>query len=100
MFDNWLVRHKDKRSLILHAAGIPLTIVAIPALIVASLRESNWLYLPAAAAFVIGYALQFVGHAIEGNDAGEMILIKKLLGRPYKAVANHDEKEPGNERSS
>ncbi len=41
----------------------------------------------AAAAFVAGYALQFAGHAIEGNDAGELILFKRLLGRPYVAVA-------------
>ncbi len=37
-------------------------------------------------AFVLGYVLQFVGHAIEGNDAGETILVKKALGMPYVAV--------------
>lgn len=40
----------------------------------------------AAGAFVLGYLLQFVGHAIEGNDAGETILVKKALGMPYVAV--------------
>lgn len=37
--------------------------------------------------FVGGYALQFVGHCIEGNDMGEWILVKRLLGRPYVAVS-------------
>lgn len=35
---------------------------------------------------VAGYVLQFLGYVVEGNDAGEMILIKKLLGKPYRAV--------------
>ena len=35
----------------------------------------------------VSYILQGIGHAIEGNDMGEVVLIKKLLGRPYVAVA-------------
>ena len=34
-----------------------------------------------------GYVLQFLGHAVEGNDPGEIIVVKRLLGRPYVAVA-------------
>mgnify|MGYP007106202038 CR=1 FL=1 len=34
-----------------------------------------------------GYLLQFIGHVHEGNDMGEVILVKKLLGRPYVAVS-------------
>ena len=36
---------------------------------------------------VISYIVQWVGHLIEGNDMGEIILIKKMLGRPYVAVS-------------
>ena len=36
---------------------------------------------------IISYALQWIGHRIEGNDMGELILIKKMLGRPYVTVA-------------
>lgn len=43
--------------------------------------------------FVGGYALQFVGHAIEGNDAGELIVIKKWFGLPYVAVVPRLPKE-------
>ncbi len=33
------------------------------------------------------YVLQWLGHRIEGNDMGEVIVIKRMLGRPYQAVA-------------
>jgi len=88
MLENWFQRHQNKTSLRLHVVGIPLTLLAIPAVIVAATKDSTVGYVVAAVLVVIGYALQFVGHAIEGNDAGEMILIKKLLGKPYKAIAD------------
>ena len=36
---------------------------------------------------MIGYLLQWLGHRIEGNTMGEWIVVCKLLGRPYVAVA-------------
>jgi len=36
---------------------------------------------------VVGYFLQWVGHRIEGNDVGEFIPFKKMLGLPYVAIA-------------
>ena len=81
--DNWRLRHRNRTSLVLHLAGIPMTIAAGVLVVVAIAADGVvWLWL-AAALFVGGYALQFIGHAIEGNDAGEMILVKKLLGKPY-----------------
>lgn len=64
----------------LHLIGLPVTFV-LPVIL---MGERQWLW--AAGAFVAGYALQFLGHAIEGNDAGEMIVVKKMLGKPYIAV--------------
>ena len=40
-----------------------------------------------AAAFVLGYVLQYVGHLAEGNDLGEWAAIKRLLGLPYVGIA-------------
>jgi hypothetical protein len=60
--------------------GIPLTLAAIPVGIHYSLWLALWL-------FVGGYALQFLGHAVEGNDAGEWVAIKRLLGLPYVAIS-------------
>ena len=78
----------------LHMIGIPLTLLAIPSVVVAiRYAQPRW-YLMALGLVVIGYGLQFVGHAIEGNDAGEMILIKKLLGKPYIDIVEPESKNP------
>jgi hypothetical protein len=77
---NWLQRHQHPFSFVIHLIGIPMTIAALPCLI---LGQYWW----ALGLFVGGYFLQFVGHKVEGNDVGEIIPIKKLLGLPYVAVA-------------
>lgn len=84
---NWLERHQHPASQVLHAIGIPM-LVAIPIVIVVQLRHHRWdLWWTPLALFVGSYLLQWIGHAIEGNDMGELILIKKLRGRPYVAVS-------------
>lgn len=84
---NWLERHQHPVSLILHVIGIPLTILAV-ALAGWQLSESRWdLWYRPAGLFLGGYFLQWIGHRIEGNDMGELILIKKALNRPYTAVS-------------
>jgi hypothetical protein len=49
--------------------------------------------------FVGGYVLQWIGHLIEGNDVGEIIPIKKLLGMPYIAVAPQYRRKPNADSS-
>lgn len=84
---NWLQRHQHPVSFWLHMVGIPLTIAAIP-LAIWQLVEGRWdLWWRPVALIVGGYLLQWVGHLIEGNDMGELILIKKWRGKPYVAVA-------------
>jgi hypothetical protein len=39
------------------------------------------------AGLVVGYLLQYIGHRAEGNDVGEFIPIKRLLGLPCVAIA-------------
>jgi uncharacterized membrane protein YGL010W len=90
MFEGWKKRHQNKTSFTLHMIGIPMTILAIVPLVVAIAQGPDAWYLVALALFIVGYALQFIGHGIEGNDAGEMILIKKLLGKPYIAIVEKD----------
>lgn len=77
---NYAQRHQHPVNQGLHLIALPLTFVA-PAV---CLVHGQWL--AAGLAFVGGYGLQFWGHAIEGNDAGEAVLIKKWLGLPYVAV--------------
>jgi hypothetical protein len=83
----WLERHQHPVSLALHIVGIPLTIAA---LVLAGVQLAAWrwdLWWRPAGLLLIGYALQWIGHAIEGNDMGEIILVKRWLGRPYVAVS-------------
>ena len=71
---NWILRHKTHWNRVLHALGIPMTVLAIVPLLC-----GRWLW--AAALFICGYALQFIGHATEGSEVGELIWIKRLLGK-------------------
>jgi hypothetical protein len=84
---NWLQRHQCRASLWLHAAGIPLTVAAV-FLAAGQLWFWRWdLWWRPAALLGVGYLLQYVGHRIEGNDMGEIVLVKRLLGRPYTAIS-------------
>lgn len=85
--ENWLERHQHPVSFWLHVVGIPLTIAAV---VLAGYQLALWrwdLWWRPALLLVVGYALQWLGHRLEGNDMGEVILVKKLLKRPYVAVA-------------
>ena len=88
MLVNYLARHQHPANLWLHIIGLPVTFVVPVILLV--MHQGWW----ALGSFVAGYALQFLGHAIEGNDAGETIVIKKLLGKPYLAVIPRPDKVP------
>jgi len=84
---NWLSRHRHPASLALHVIGIPLTVWAV-VLAGVQLADSAWdLWWRPAGLLAGGYLLQWIGHRIEGNDMGEVILIKRAMGRPYIAVA-------------
>lgn len=77
---NWRERHQHPFNFAIHLIGIPL---AIPVAFVLLFFDWRW----AAAAFVLGYFLQWVGHRVEGNDLGEWAGIKRLLGLPYVGIA-------------
>lgn len=77
---NWRERHRHAFNFAMHLIGIPL---AIPVAFALLFFDWRW----AAAAFVVGYLLQWVGHLVEGNDLGEWAGIKRLLGMPYVGIA-------------
>jgi len=84
---NWRARHQTPLSFWLHMVGIPIAVLALP-LAIWQLVEGRWdLWWRPVALLVGGYLLQWLGHLHEGNDVGEVILIKRLLGRPYTAIA-------------
>jgi hypothetical protein len=83
----WLERHQSRASFRLHVVGIPLTILAV---LLAGYQLYLWrwdLWWRPGLALAIGYLLQYLGHLHEGNDMGEVILIKRLMGRSYVAVS-------------
>ena len=72
-FRKWPSRHRNRTNFMLHMVGIPATIVAVPLAVL-----SHWLL--AGGMFMAGYALQLIGHVVEGNRSGEERVIRKLLG--------------------
>jgi len=97
---NWLKRHQHPVSLLLHLVGIPLTLAAV---ILAGIQIWAWqwgLWWRPVALLLGGYLLQWIGHRIEGNDMGEVILIKKRFGLPYTTISSRyadKMSEPGNQ---
>ena len=75
--NNYLERHRNRFNQILHVCGVPLTFVVS----FVFLFQQQWLW--SLCSFVGGYVLQFIGHAFEGNNAGEVVLIKRMLGMDY-----------------
>ncbi len=85
--NQWLERHQHPASFWLHMLGIPLTVLA---LLLAGWQLYLWrwdLWWRPALLLFGGYFLQWIGHRVEGNDLGEVILVKRWLRRPYVAVA-------------
>ncbi len=86
-FREWPARHQDPISRVLHFVGIPMTIVAVP-LAIWQLCEWNWaVWWRPAVLIVVGFGIQYIGHKIEGNDMGELVAIKRRLGRPYVEIS-------------
>lgn len=71
----WYSRHQNPTNFWLHMVGIPACFIAAPVMLILQ----QWL--SAGALFVGGYALQFLGHAVEGNKSGEAMLVRRLMGR-------------------
>lgn len=80
--NNYLPRHRNRANQILHLIGVPLSFLVAPFL---ALNGAAWHW--HVGCFVSGYLLQFVGHAIEGNDAGEVVFVKRMLGLPCNEYA-------------
>ena len=58
--ENYKAKHRHPWNRLTHNIGIPMIVISLP------LFFFNWRW--ALAMFVAGWILQFVGHAIEGNQ--------------------------------
>lgn len=88
---NYIERHRNRVNQLFHVVGVPVTFM----LPVIFLVRSQWIW--AGGCFVVGYVLQFIGHAFEGNDPGEVVLIKKILGKPYVEFGPASEESKSND---
>ena len=68
-------RHRNPASFWLHMVGIPACFVAAPLL---AILGRWWL---AVGIFIAGYALQLIGHLVEGNRSGEEMLLRRMFRR-------------------
>jgi len=59
-FSNYKAKHQHPLNRLTHSFGIPLIVISLPIFFL------NWRW--ALTLFIAGWILQFVGHAIEGNQ--------------------------------
>ncbi|MEP6568482.1 MAG: DUF962 domain-containing protein [Acidobacteriota bacterium] len=57
--ENYKAKHQHPLNKLTHSIGIPMIVVSLP------LFFFNWRW--ALLLFIVGWTLQFIGHAIEGN---------------------------------
>ena len=78
---DWVERHRDPRSFMLHLIGIPATILGVLLIPVYTILLSYWVFLLALALFLGGFALQFLGHALDGSEPGEIRALRRAIAR-------------------
>lgn len=78
---DYLSRHKHPVNACLHLAGVPAAFYGLYRLIVPGANVDRPMGL---ALLVLGYVLQYLGHRAQGNEVGEVTLIKKLASRVKK----------------
>lgn len=68
---DYIDRHRHPVNATLHIFGVPLVIFAVFALVAGK-------PVCALTCFVLGYLFQYLGHRAQGNEVGEVILLKKI----------------------
>ncbi len=58
--ENYKAKHRHPLNKLMHSVGIPMIVVALP------LFFFSWRW--GLGLFIVGWVLQFAGHAIEGNQ--------------------------------
>jgi uncharacterized membrane protein YGL010W len=81
LVNNWVERHRDPKSFLLHLIGIPCTILGVLLLPIYSILLSIPVFVLALILFLGGFAVQFLGHALEGSEPGEIKALRLWMGR-------------------
>jgi hypothetical protein len=73
-FRDYFERHAHPLNAALHLLGVPAALWGLVRLLGGSVTGGlAWI--------AFGYALQWLGHRVQGNELGEWILLKNLAGR-------------------
>jgi hypothetical protein len=86
VIDNWLERHRNPTSFVLHMIGIPPTILGVLLIPIYVLLVSIPIFLLALTLFVGGYLVQFLGHAVDGTEPGEIKFLRGKFGWTYAGI--------------
>ena len=82
---DYISRHRHPVNAVLHLVGVPMVFLGIYDLSTGSATRGL-------ALFGLGYLLQYLGHKEQGNEVGEVILIKAIL---HKLVRKRNERAMG-----
>lgn len=83
---DWVERHRHPASLVLHMLGIPPTVLGVMLIPVYLWQWSLNVFLVSLTLFVGGYALQFLGHALDGSEPGEVTGVRRLASRALARI--------------
>ena len=78
---NWIERHRHPISFALHMLGIPPTILGAVYIPIWGTLMSVPIFLVALGLFCGGFLLQFLGHACDGTEPGEIAYLRRWLWR-------------------
>ncbi len=67
-------RHKHPANAVLHIIGVPAAVAGACLLCTGHLTKG-------VALLLLGYLLQYQGHRAQGNEVGEIILVKRIWQR-------------------
>jgi hypothetical protein len=96
---DWMARHRDPTSFVLHMFGIPPTILGVLLIPVYVMLVSIPIFLFALALFVGGYLIQFLGHMVDWTEPGEIAYLRRKFGWSYAKIAPVPTPSTGSSRS-
>lgn len=79
---DYMQRHAHPVNAVLHIVGVPAAFAGVYYLFIGK-------FFLAFSLIVFGYFLQYLGHKAQGNEVGEVTLIKSILRNLKKQAGNN-----------
>ena len=84
---DWIARHRRPVNFVLHLLAIPPTILGVLYIPIYVMLLSVAVFVLALLLFLGGFLVQFLGHAIDRTEPGEITFFKKLLRKHWERHA-------------